>query len=153
MILKIRYTVGMIKQIALLSAALCVGACGVGYAQEPDHLTFPILADGYAKFDPSKASERDSLKSMLGENAYSNLMKQVDKDKGYPVVVLSKQPVGSSTASDVAAVIKDMRSYICNVLKKGDEFKFTMAWDASAKVWGIGIGGTSGIEVTIKCGK
>jgi hypothetical protein len=59
--------------------------------------------------------------------------------------------VGDTSVSDLSSLVKSLREGICDSLKKGDEFKFTTAWDASAKVWGIGISGQSGIEVNIKC--
>lgn len=116
-------------------------------------LRFPVLADGIMRFDPKSVADQERLRSILGDEHYQVLMKEAQKEKGYPVYVDAKKPVGQSTAGEVAALVREMRDNICIALKKGDEFKFTMAWDASAKVWGIGISGNSGIEVTIKCGK
>ncbi len=92
------------------------------------------------------------MKSVLGDREYvvATIAKE-GQEKGVPVYVVGKQKVGDSTPGQVAQLVKDIRSSVCNALKKGDELKFTMAWDASGKVWGIGIGGSSGIEVMIKC--
>lgn len=59
--------------------------------------------------------------------------------------------IGETEISDITQTLKEIRTNICSVLQKEDEFKFTMAWDASAKIWGIGAGTSSGLEVTIKC--
>lgn len=135
----------------MIATLILIGSGAIAGEQAP--LKFPILADGIMKFDPKSEADQERLRSMLGEERYQAMMKQAEKDKGYPVYVDAKKPVGQSTAGEVAALVREMRDNVCKALKKGDEFKFTMAWDASAKVWGIGVSGNSGIEVTIKCEK
>ncbi len=128
-------------------------SCSGASADDGRSPKFPVIADGVIRLDPKNPTDEQTLRSIVGDQRFEVMMKQAEKEKGYRVEVPAKQVIGQSTPGQIAALVREMRDNLCTALKKGDEFKFTMAWDASAKVWGIGVSGNSGIEVTIKCEK
>jgi len=142
-----------LRCVALKHLALSLFGAQIYASDETAIHRFPVLTDGVVKFDPKSEADRDSLRAIVGDKQYQTVMREAAVRKGTPIVLTTKQAVGESSANQVAVVVKDMREQLCQALGKGDEFKFTMAWDASAKVWGIGVSGNSGIEVIIKCEK
>lgn len=107
----------------------------------------PIIGTVNFRLDQATVKQRDDLKAALGSNVYSAM-----ENKSGNRITLSKDlKIGDSKISEVSLLVKNIREGICSSLKKGDDFKFSIAWDASAKVWGIGIGTNTGIEATIHC--
>lgn len=143
----------MERALGIWLACLIVMICPSAWAEQTSPSKIPILVDRVVRLDPKNEADRDTLRQLLTRQQFAIVMKQAEKEKGYPVVYETKQSVGETTAAQVAAFVKEMRDDVCKILKNGDELKLTMAWDASAKVWGIGVSGSSGIEVTIKCVK
>jgi hypothetical protein len=139
----------MNHKLGILVVCLFLTTCAS--ADERTELQIPVIGKAEMQLDPRNPSDDEKLKALLGDKGYAFAITGPHAIKG-PIVVSKEQKMGNSKSSEVATIVKDMRAALCDTLKKGDEFKFTMAWDASAKVWGIGVSGNSGIEVTIKCG-
>lgn len=61
------------------------------------------------------------------------------------------QKLGDANIGEAVSLIKGLRNDLCSNLGKNDEIKLFLNWDAKAKVFGIGVGMNTGIEVNIKC--
>jgi hypothetical protein len=114
-----------------------------------DEIKIPVISETQIVLDPSKPKDKEILKKLYGERQIALLPREGGGAKGISVTVKS---VDEANAGTVAILVKEMRDKICVSLSKGDEVKFSISWDASAKVFGIGLDGKSGIEVKIRCG-
>ena len=120
-----------------------------GHATEKKSELIPIVAPMGINISNATPQQEIFLKQAFGEKGFHTLSKgPYDKDS---TMVLTTSQIGESSVGSIAGIIKSIRDGICKPLQKGDEFKFYIDWDASAKVWGIGVGGKSGIEVKIYC--
>lgn len=109
----------------------------------------PVIGTINFRLDQATPKQREDLKVAIGADIYSKM--ENNKKAGAGATLSKDSKIGDSKVSDVSLLVKNMREGICLSLKKGDEFKFSMAWDASAKVWGVGVGANTGIEVTVRC--
>jgi hypothetical protein len=114
--------------------------------------TIPIIGEVLVKFDPKNKVDMQKFEDLIVKNQEYKTYSSVGQ-KGSAVEVVKTSKVGDSSLSELSKTVKDAREAICRSLGNNDEFKLTFTWDASAKVWGIGVGGSTGIEVQIRCKK
>lgn len=112
----------------------------LSYAKEPEKHLIPIIGDTFERSSHSTADLKDMSNITGSVEATTRMMWDKKTTK-----------VGESSSLEIAKTVASLREDICHALKKGDSFKFLMNWDASAKVWGLGISGGTGIEVNIRC--
>lgn len=135
---------------------LILALYSVGAAADEPNKTIPIIGKVKARLSMASAADRKQLEALLGKEGLAIQMEEPSgggkKDEGYPVIVEKNEKVGEIKVSEIASFVKDVRSGLCSTLSKGDEIKFTVAWNASLKILGLGGDATTGIEVTVKCG-
>ncbi len=131
----------------LLPSILLVGSS----AASAEGLSIPLIGESTREYDLSIPAERQSFQSVMEKEPVTVAAAVSGKGETNKVAVTSKKTVGQTSVLEVANIVKELRASVCTSLKKGDSVKFAMSWDASAKVWGIGVSGQSGVEVLISC--
>ena len=117
------------------------------WATASDLLTVPIIG---TRRMPLDAKGKAAIKAYIDSGRFAASASAGGED-GYPVEVVQRGRIGDSTPGQIADLVKRVRDGVCGTLRPGDEIKLSLEWDASAKVWGIGVEGKSGVEVTINC--